>query len=141
MNCECVDRHVIGCRNIKEPFPKKAPKRLQARSEKRKTLAPVRAAFVEKKLTQDPFCQACPVIHHWLLDHPQEMPLKQRPRCTGHATTVHEPLTRARAPGDETILDEANAVSVCANGHAWVHLFPALSERMGLLKSSRGLTP
>jgi len=127
MNCECTGRHVIGCRNVKQPFPKRPPKRLQARSEKRKALAPKRAAFVEQKLKDNPMCQAYEVSKSAIF------------KCGRPSTEVHEPLTRARAPGDETVLDPRNALALCSLCHRTVHRHPEIAERVGLLVSSRGL--
>jgi hypothetical protein len=129
VNCDCVDRHQIGCRNVKEKFPKKAPKRLQARSSKRTALAPKRAAFVQQKLKENPWCQAYEVSKSAVF------------KCGRPSTEVHEPLTRSRAPGEDTILDPNNALALCTLCHGIIHREPALAESLGLLRSSRGLTP
>lgn len=58
--------------------------------------------------------------------------------CSNYATELHEPLTRARAPGAETILDPENSIAVCPGCHRWIHDHPAEATRLGLLRNSRG---
>lgn len=53
--------------------------------------------------------------------------------CTGRATQVHEPLTRARGG---SILDPANCLPVCAACHRWVHDHDAEATAVGLLEPS-----
>jgi hypothetical protein len=55
--------------------------------------------------------------------------------CSGYATDIHEPLTRARGG---PILDPANTVAICRACHDWIHDNPQSATRIGLLKPSWG---
>lgn len=107
-------------------------------SKKREALNRKRRAFVDEQLSKRTECEAGMLIGK-LLGYSMRWP-----GCGFYSTTMHEPLTRARAPGAETILDEDNSVAICdgVNGgcHRWVHDNPAQAEKIGLLRSSRGLT-
>jgi len=129
-------------------FFKKAPdirkrKRLKPVSKKRQIINVQRAQFVRDQLEKRPDCEACAIaVKHIRYDDAAIM-ASLRKACGGHgvhpATEIHEPLSRARKPGAETILDAANTIAVCHGAHAWIHAHPAAAERMWLLKSSRGL--
>lgn len=125
-------------------FFKKAPdirnsKRLKRVSKKRQIINIHRKAFVEEQLAKRPHCE---FPKRALLYAGQDFParIEMQAGCTWYATEIHEPLSRARKPGAETILDAANTLAGCSHCHAWTHAHPALAEKMGLLKSSRGLT-
>lgn len=72
--------------------------------------APVRSAF----MLSHPICQA-----------------RIEDVCTGAASDMHEPLTRARGG---SISDESNALALCHHCHMWIHNHPAKSLEMGWLK-------
>ncbi len=87
---------------------------------KRAATAQKRRAFVAEQLALRPRCEV------------------QVPGCFGRSTELHEPLTRARAPGEETILDVSNSVAICRACHTWVHSHPAEATKRGLLRSDHG---
>lgn len=110
-------------------------------SAKRAMLNVERAAFVREQLARRTVCEAGERISNeldrvlasgtspaaWLGWH-----------CMGGATELHEPLTRARAPGRETILEVANSVAVCRACHTFIHDHPAVATALGLLVRSGG---
>lgn len=127
--------------------PKKPRKGLRQVSFKRAKTLKARRAFVALQLSQRPRCEAGERIGNAMLDEKIHATFMQRHMvrqagrfwaCSISSTELHEPLTRARAPGPETILDEANSVAICPGCHSWVHSHPAYAETLGLLKSSRG---
>ena len=87
-------------------------KRLNPRSRKAIEMAPRRAAFVARILSERPTCEA--------------------PGCIKPSADVHEKLTRARG-GD--ILDPLNVLALCRSHHDWVHDHPEKATEMGLLVS------
>lgn len=95
-------------------------------SSKRAKINKERAVFVAEQLALRPFCEVGPMI------------LRDTSGCTYNASELHEPLTRARAPGADTILSVENSVALCRNCHRWIHDNPAEAERIGLLRSSHG---
>jgi hypothetical protein len=93
---------------------------------------------VKEQLGKRPHCEASSVIARAF--QAAEFGSDMRPyagwRCTLFATELHEPLTRARAPGAETILDPSNSVALCRNCHNTIHSHVAWAERLGLLRRS-----
>lgn len=82
-----------------------------------------RRDFVVRILAERPQCEACPRIGLLLEGH------AGRPH---RSTEVHE-LLRRSAGG--SIVDEANVVAVCRNGHHWIHQNPKEAMAIGLLRS------
>ncbi len=122
------------------PAPKKKRKRMKTVSEKRKAVNAQRRTFVEEQLAKREKCEAGPSIFSLLMREKSVSGIEsERFGCTLKSTDMHEPLTRARAPGAETIIDEGNSVALCRWCHDWIHRNPSTSERIGLLRSSRGL--
>ena len=119
------------------PDIRKTPRRMKRVSAKRRIVGVHRAKFVAEQLAAHPRCQFPERAVRYV--HP-DFPglLDMLAGCTGAATEIHEPMTRARKPGNETILDADNSLAGCHQCHAWTHAHPALAEQMGLLKSSRG---
>lgn len=111
------------------PAPRKKRKRLNPVSKKRAAVNVQRSAFVKEQLAKRPRCEAGNVIAQ--IGYSQ---------CTIVAVELHEPLTRARAPGPETITNPKNSVACCQNCHGWIHRNPEKAELIGLLKSSRDKT-
>lgn len=98
---------------------------LSARSAKRaKVYAEERVPLVKRLLSERPWCEACPV---WAA-HDGLHTFQQRP-----SQDVHEVLTRGRGG---SILDEANLLCVCRPCHDRIGREPALSNDLGLTKSS-----
>jgi hypothetical protein len=137
-------------------------KRLRRVSKKRAALNAKRREFVREQLEKRPWCEAGRRIGLQLemakqmtesafrdvdYDHSMELvnpppPIKKVQlwtQCGRSATELHEPMTRARDPRAETILDPDNSVAICRPCHDWIHAHPAEAEKLGLLKSSRGL--
>jgi hypothetical protein len=96
-------------------------------SAKRKVINAARSTFVRDQLAKRTMCEAGDRWTTTGLSSP----------CTGTATEMHEPLTRARAPGAETILSEANSVAVCHACHLYIHSHPAAATLVGLLVSGK----
>lgn len=118
-------------------IPKKR-KPLRKVSKKRAKVNRKRRDFVKEVLAEFPWCQAFEKarttgdgVVSWNFVHSVL-------RCDAPSTQVHEPRTRGRFPGSDTILDKANAVAVCANCHRQIHDNVALSEACGLLVKSHG---
>lgn len=100
---------------------------MRRRSVKRAALAIERAIFVRRLLAERPICEAGEALVGALEGHV----------CGLRSVDVHEPLTRARGG---SILDEANALAVCRRCHDQIGAHPALSLRLGLLRSGCGRT-
>lgn len=100
-------------------------------SKKRAALNRLRSTFVHEQLQKYPDCET---YHFFTQQNWLRHPLSKL--CSGVSTELHEPLTRARAPGAETILDVGNSVAICRWCHRWVHDNPAAATEVGLLKSS-----
>lgn len=125
----------------KDPAPRPPRKRLKPMSEKRKAVQVQRSAFVVEQLSRRRICEAGVIIGNATGDARPFAVASGEVRwrgCLYASQDMHEPLTRARAPGPETILDEKNSVAICRGCHEWVHAHPAEAERIGLLRSSRG---
>lgn len=88
---------------------------LPRESKKRKAVAAGRRSFVRQFLHDHPRCQ-----------------VRWDGGCTGTATAVHEPLTRARGG---SITDPTNAVATCWWCHAQVHANPEAATARGFLRS------
>lgn len=97
------------------PLRRVSPKRQLVNAERRE--------FVREQLRLRPNCEAGII-------------LSPTQRCTRTATELHEPKTRARYPGKETILSAENSVAICRFCHTWVHSNPAAAEELGLLVPS-----
>lgn len=115
----------------RKPLMRKTP--LRRVSPKRALVNALRATFVDEQLHRRPLCEAGKIIGRSLTSLPLTYML-----CMGTSSEIHEPLTRARAPGADTILDPANSVAICRTCHSWIHSHPDHAEKLGLLKSSRG---
>lgn len=96
---------------MKRSAPLKRRTRLRPVSEKRKAINKARGDFVREQLTRRPYCEVARLFDEALgrmgANQPREVILwaGQLARgCMGGSTELHEPLTRARAPGAETIL-------------------------------------
>lgn len=111
------------------PLKRKTP--LRKKSKKRVVLDKQRRRFVEEQLALRPVCEA-----GWRIAALRGVSVVPRSGCWGRSIELHEPLTRARAPGPDTILDPANSVAVCRGCHDWIHNNPAASTALGLLKPS-----
>ena len=121
--------------------PPKPRKPLRKVSKKRAAVNRKRSVLVEKILRERPTCEAESKAAGFVFGTPySDSVLKfiRRLACNSTSTQVHEPRTRARFPGSDTILDESNCVAVCAECHRKIHDNPALSEACGLLVRSGG---
>jgi hypothetical protein len=114
-------------------------------SEKREEEMKQRRAFVEEQLGRRQFCEAVAraeeAIRAMKLDAAGAVRVGDnlmalRKQCSGYATELHEPLTRARAPGIETITDVKNSVAICPGCHRWTHDHPAFATEFNLLVSA-----
>jgi hypothetical protein len=125
--------------------PPKKRKPLRRVSKKRAVVNRKRSALVKEILAEFPNCQ----MFRRAKNHVMEKTTGQIPDaladfilglCAGfrRSTQVHEPATRARFPGSDTILDKANCVATCDGCHRLVHDNVALSEACGLLVKSHG---
>jgi hypothetical protein len=117
---------------------------LRRKSAKREKLDVLRQAFVKERLAEQRFCQAMErALSKKIPENYEQAKFISllAKGCTHYAIEVHEPLSRARAPGQETILDPANSLCLCHWCHICViHEHPAVAESLGLLTSSRGRT-
>lgn len=91
----------------------------------------VRREFVREQLSHRQWCEAGKIIFEYL----SKISQLHGHQCMNAATELHEPLTRSRAPGLETIVDPANSVAICRSCHMWIHSHPAHATQIGLLKS------
>ena len=105
--------------------------RLRPRSRRREKIDAERREFVRSELSKRIYCEAGGLIGAELGQ------LGRWSSCFRMSSELHEPLTRARAPGAETILDPDNSVAVCRACHQWIHEHPAKSTELGLLRRSR----
>lgn len=128
---------------MKRSGPLKRKTRLRPVSAKRAVINKARGVFVREQLARRPHCEVARLFDEALggvvVAQPHEVALValQLARlCTGESTELHEPLTRARAPGAETILDPANSVAICRGCHMWIHANPRLATMFGLLRSA-----
>lgn len=112
---------------MKRSGPLKRRTRLRAVSAKRAVINKARGEFVREQLDRRPHCEAARLI----------ATVSPTVHCLLFSTELHEPLTRGRAPGAETILDVGNSVSICRWCHDWTHSHPALATSIGLLRSAR----
>jgi hypothetical protein len=97
------------------PLHRRTP--LRRVSLKRQRVNRERRELVRSELTKRPRCEAGHLTPA---------------SCSGYATDIHEPLTRARGG---SILDVANTVAVCRGCHDWIHTHPESATRLGLLRS------
>lgn len=93
-------------------------------SKKRQATNAKRREFVREQIAKRPHCE-----------------VRMFGLCTTYATALHEPLTRARAPGEDTILDAENSVAVCWHCHNWIHTHVAEATQARWLKPSRSSNP
>lgn len=103
-------------------------------SKKRKKVQKKRRSFVAEILRDRPDCEAGATIFEF---YKNKTITRANIGCMGTACSseVHEPLTRARAPGSETILDPKNAVALCSACHRWIHDNVAEATELELLVS------
>lgn len=113
------------------PLKRKTP--LRRKSKKRVALDKERSEFVRVQLAKRPWCEAGLKIGRHLYGG-----RTRYTECSLRSTELHEPLTRARAPGRDTILDIENSVSICRGCHSWVHEHPKDATKIDLLVSSWG---
>jgi hypothetical protein len=113
--------------------------RLRPRSAKREALAPERRAFVERILSERPYCEGPAHLRRLmrmegLSDTDRAAVVVVLNDCGIHrrSTEVHEVLSRARGG---SIVDEKNVLALCHDCHAWVTTHPRLATMAGLLKS------
>lgn len=106
-----------------------------------------RAAFRREQLAVRTLCEAPQIAARIYASHrPTDLHrsavhaacMQVTALCQRVAVDLHEPLTRARAPGEETILDPANSVAICRPCHDWIHAHPEAATLLGLLKSGHG---
>lgn len=117
-------------------------------SKKREAENRVRAEFVRIQLAKRPHCEVSSYVARASALVPADMVASVAALmrgCTRRSTELHEPMTRARAPGLETIISVENSVSICRQCHNWVHDNPMVSTVLGLLvrstKSSSKILP
>lgn len=106
-----------------------------------------RAAFVREQLAVRTLCEVPQIAARIYASHRQAdlhrtavhaACMEVTALCQRVAVDMHEPLTRARAPGEETILDPDNGVASCRPCHDWIHAHPEAATLLGLLKSGHG---
>jgi 5-methylcytosine-specific restriction endonuclease McrA len=103
------------------------PKRggpIKKRSEKQSELYELRRPFVEKILSERPFCQACKVF----AQHDEKATFIQN-----NSMDVHEIIRRSQGG---SILDEENVLAVCRKCHTRIGNYPQLAFDLGLAKRS-----
>jgi len=125
---------------VKRKTPLRRKTRLRAKSPKRLALDEKRRAFVAEQMAKRRWCEACERIGDHTGDVKVVGGFRRWVHCALFSTELHEPLTRARAPGPETILDPANSVAICPFGHRWIHDHPAAATQLGLLIPSGRLS-
>lgn len=128
---------------LKRKSPPRRKTRLRPRSKKREKLQKERAEFVAAQLKKRIYCEAGVKIGQFKAEqqrftfaNPNASVWRRIAGCWTMATELHEPMTRARAPGPETILDEENSVAICRSCHTWVHDNVAAATELGLLLPS-----
>jgi len=104
-------------------LPKRTGK-INPRSEKMKKTYEKRRPFVEKVLSENPYCQACPVF----AKHDEKVTFVQN-----KSVDVHELLRRSQGG---SILDESNVIAVCRKCHQRIGNYPELAVNLGLAKNS-----
>lgn len=95
---------------------------LRRRSAKQQAKYDARVPIIRAALEDGQLCQACILI--------ADVDLAAANRCGIRAVDCHERLTRARGG---SIIDPANFIWTCRNGHDWIHHHPAEAELVGLL--------
>ena len=101
------------------------PKRggpIKKRSEKQSELYELRRPFVEKILSERPFCQACKVF----AQYDEKVTFVQN-----KSMDVHEIIRRSQGG---SILDEDNVLAVCRPCHTRIGNHPQLAFDLGLAK-------
>lgn len=111
--------------------------RIKQVSDKRRAVNKQRREFVERILGERLFCEAGPIICAAVVKGDVHVRGEQVCRGDQRSTEVHEPKTRARNPGSDTILDEENAVALCSACHRWIHDNVGDATRIGLLVSCK----
>ena len=101
---------------------KKPQKPIKKRSKKQEELYKKRRPFVEKVLSENPYCQAC----HVFAKHDGKTVFTQNKSCD-----VHELVRRSQGG---SIIDEANVLAVCRKCHTRIGNNPQLSFDLGLAK-------
>jgi hypothetical protein len=103
---------------------KNSSKKINHRSKKTEEKYKLRRPLVEKLLSENPWCQACPVF----AQHDGLTVYQQRP-----SVDVHEIVRRSQGG---SILDESNLMCVCRLCHYRIGNEPALAFNLGLAKHS-----
>jgi hypothetical protein len=116
------------------PLKRKTP--LRRVSNKREAIIRSRRKFVREQLIKRPWCEAGQIIGSATGQWAMIGGIRIWSYCKRVSTELHEPLTRARMPGPDTILDETNSVSLCRRCHFWIHENPKCAESIGLLRHS-----
>lgn len=126
---------------MKRGKPLQRKKRLSPVSAKRKKVVEQRREFSREQLDDRPWCEAGWKIGTLLSLREGVLATSREnaaavAECDRFSRELHEPLTRARAPGPETILDPDNSVAICFRCHRWIHDHPADATAIGLLVAS-----
>ena len=108
----------------KRGAPPKRTGSIKKRSKKQSELYELRRPFVEKILSERPFCQACKVF----AQHDEKVTFIQK-----NSTDVHEIIRRSQGG---SILDEDNVLAVCRKCHTRIGNYPQLAFDLGLAKRS-----
>jgi len=98
--------------------------KINHRSEKMKKTYEQRRPFVEKVLSENPYCQACGVF----AKHDGKVTFVQN-----KSVDVHELVRRSQGG---SILDESNVIAVCRPCHQRIGNYPELAINLGLSKHS-----
>lgn len=95
---------------------------IRKRSKKQQKKYEIRRPFVEKTLTEYPYCQACPIFakHDGLVTY-KRMPSQD----------VHEIIRRSQGG---SIIDPLNVLAVCRKCHNRIGVYPQLAFELGLAK-------
>ena len=114
---------------LRRSGPLKRKKPINRVSANRGAINKKRSEFSRSELNKRPLCEAGPLITS---HYPGQV------RCQGYASELHESLTRARAPGERTILDPANTWAICRMCHIWIGDNVQKSTEIGLLIRAGG---
>jgi hypothetical protein len=97
---------------------------MRHRSKKKEAEYKLRRPLVERLLTENPYCQACPVF----AKHDEKTTYHQN-----RSQDVHELIRRSQGG---SILDESNLMCVCRPCHTRIGNYPQLAFDLGLSKHS-----
>jgi 5-methylcytosine-specific restriction endonuclease McrA len=101
---------------------KKQQKPIRKTSKKQEDLYKLRRPFVEKILSENPYCQACPAF----AKHDGKVVFSQN-----RSSDVHELVRRSQGG---SIIDESNVIAVCRKCHTRIGNNPQLAFDLGLAK-------